>query len=394
MIRSSDDTGRARQAHVANLRSELLAPAEAILGYAGMLHDEAARRRLEAMLPDLANLRASARELFDLVDGVLDDGAGHGTSAARAEGQLRHDLRTPLSAIKGYGELLVEDLGRLGGEALRPDLMNLLAEAHRLLAQLDAIVDFYAATRVTAGLVRSIEPVGDGATEAAETGAILVVDDNASNRDLLARRLRRDGHRVAAAGDGRQALSMVEAGDFDLVLLDVMMPAMNGFEVLTRLKADTRLREIPVVMISALDEMDSVIRCIEAGAEDYLPKPFNPALLAARIGACLRRRRWRQDAGARRAGARRATADADLSARAGDRPALAPRESELKRALEAVLDEADARRARNRQLTTRNLARLMAGHGGHRFKQQTLRKIIDRRYPPLFRLGIVNGSGT
>ena len=124
--------------------------------------------------------------------------------------------------------------------------------------------------------------------------AILVVDDNRDNRYALTRRLQRQGYdRVATAENGRQALELMEARRFDLVLLDIMMPEMNGYEVLERIKASPELRDIPVVMISAIDEVDSVVRCIELGAEDYLSKPFNPILLQARIGACLERKRLR-----------------------------------------------------------------------------------------------------
>jgi class 3 adenylate cyclase len=122
---------------------------------------------------------------------------------------------------------------------------------------------------------------------------ILVVDDNAANRDLLTRRLSREGHLVEAVEDGRSALHQVASDHFDLVLLDLMMPEMNGFEVLCRMKADPALRDVPVIMISALDEIDSIVRCIEAGAEDYLPKPFNPVLLRARINAALEKKRLR-----------------------------------------------------------------------------------------------------
>jgi class 3 adenylate cyclase len=121
--------------------------------------------------------------------------------------------------------------------------------------------------------------------------SLLVVDDNDDNRFTLTRRLAREGYTsVATANDGRQALALLQERRFDLVLLDIMMPEMNGYEVLERLKADPGLRHIPVIMISAVDELDSVVRCIELGAEDYLPKPFNPVLLRARIGACLERK--------------------------------------------------------------------------------------------------------
>ena len=121
-----------------------------------------------------------------------------------------------------------------------------------------------------------------------------MVDDNASNRDLLFRRLSRDGHDVTRAESGQRALELLAVEEFDLVLLDLMMPDLNGFQVLERLKADERLHDVPVIMISGLQETDSVIRCIEAGAEDYLTKPFNPVLLRARISACLERKRWRE----------------------------------------------------------------------------------------------------
>ena len=124
--------------------------------------------------------------------------------------------------------------------------------------------------------------------------ALLVVDDNEDNRYTLALRLKRQGYEdVATAEHGRKALELLDAHAFDLVLLDIMMPEMNGYEVLETMKGSPKLRDIPVVMISALDEGDSIVRCIEIGAEDYLPKPFNPTLLRARVRACLEKKRLR-----------------------------------------------------------------------------------------------------
>jgi adenylate cyclase len=126
-----------------------------------------------------------------------------------------------------------------------------------------------------------------------DESSVLVVDDNEVNRDLLARRLQRQGHVVTVAEDGLQALELMRSAPFDLVLLDIMMPHLNGYEVLENLKADEQLRHIPVIMISAVDDIDSIVRCIELGAEDYLSKPFNPVLLKARISACLEKKRLR-----------------------------------------------------------------------------------------------------
>jgi class 3 adenylate cyclase/CheY-like chemotaxis protein len=126
-----------------------------------------------------------------------------------------------------------------------------------------------------------------------ESGSVLVVDDVEANRDLLSRRLQRQGHHVTIAENGQQALKLLETQTFDLILCDIMMPVMNGYQVLEHLKADPALRHIPVIMVSALDDIDSVVRCIELGAEDYLFKPFNPILLKARVGACLEKKRLR-----------------------------------------------------------------------------------------------------
>ncbi|WP_149195168.1 PP2C family protein-serine/threonine phosphatase [Luteimonas suaedae] len=120
---------------------------------------------------------------------------------------------------------------------------------------------------------------------------ILVVDDNEANRDLLVRRLQREGHSTALAVDGREALALLLEDAFDLVLLDIMMPEMNGYELLERMRADPDLRHVPVILISALDGTDSIIKGIELGADDYLPKPFNLHILRARVNASLARKR-------------------------------------------------------------------------------------------------------
>jgi class 3 adenylate cyclase len=122
---------------------------------------------------------------------------------------------------------------------------------------------------------------------------ILIVDDEPFNRDVLAQELELLDHEAVAAVHGRDALERLGKEPVDLILLDIMMPEVDGFEVLRRLKADAALRHIPVIMISALDDIESVVRCVELGAEDYLPKPFDPVLLKARIGACLEKKRWR-----------------------------------------------------------------------------------------------------
>jgi two-component system sensor histidine kinase/response regulator len=204
---------------------------------------------------------------------------------------LLHDLRTPLNQIIGYSDMLCEDLG-LEREGLTGDIGRIREAGYRILALLEE--NFTAQSEDSADPPAPIVPADSPATlqiAAIAPGTLLVVDDQALNRDVLSRRLRRQGHTVVTANNGTDALAVMLETSFDLVLLDIMMPDLDGYEVLRRIKSDARLLHIPVVMISAIDELQSVVRCIAAGADDYLAKPFNPTLLQARIGACLGKKR-------------------------------------------------------------------------------------------------------
>ncbi|MDJ0754201.1 MAG: response regulator [Ardenticatenaceae bacterium] len=120
---------------------------------------------------------------------------------------------------------------------------------------------------------------------------VLIVDDNQNNLDVLERRVTRHGYEVDTALNGRIGLGKIRENDYDLVLLDIMMPEMNGYQVLERIKEDPELRNLPVIVISAVDDIESIVRCIKLGAEDYLPKPFNPLILKARITASIEKKR-------------------------------------------------------------------------------------------------------
>ena len=222
---------------------------------------------------------------------------------------LRHDLRTPLNQIIGYSELVAEDLEGEENARTREDLEK-IGRAARGLADLItreiqpgriALVGARAETvdgkSAAVGAkdhvaIPAAEPVG-AVPLAGETAKILIVDDQEENCTVLQRRLEKEGHTCAAVYDGATALERLAVEDFDLVLLDIMMPGIDGREVLRRIKTDEKLRHVPVIMISALDQIESVVACIEQGAEDYLPKPFNPVLLRARIGSSLDRKRLR-----------------------------------------------------------------------------------------------------
>jgi class 3 adenylate cyclase len=279
------------------LRQEFIAPVAAIIGYADILTEDARRLSLDSYLPDLERIRSAGNSLHALLQSVL---AHENSDSAEIfdQSKLRHDLRTPINAIKGYGEMLAEDAAGVHDELL-DDIGKLLTGAQGMLKRIDALVDFRggspedAATKPPAGMggiveaIRAIRAVAAAPVGPDVQGRILIVDDNASNRDLLGRQLSRAGHTVTEAEGGHVALAKVASEPFDLILLDMMMPDISGYEVLSRLKAEPATAEIPVIMISALDDLDSVMRCIEAGAVDYLLKPFEPTLLRARIGSSV-----------------------------------------------------------------------------------------------------------
>lgn len=218
--------------------------------------------------------------------------------------KLRHDFRTPINHIIGYSELLLEEAENSTLGLFSRDLCKIHAAGKTLLGMLDTLISAKPTPAESgsngntavhnAPLELESNPLTGGSVEVlSHSGHLLVVDDNETNRDMLVRRLQHQGYQVDAVEDGLAALDYVERSSVDLVLLDVLMPELDGYETLRRLKADGRFRDIPVIMISALDELQSVVRCIERGAEDYLPKPFNPVLLRARIGACLEKKRLR-----------------------------------------------------------------------------------------------------
>ena len=218
--------------------------------------------------------------------------------APDAMAHLRHQLRTPLNHIIGYSELLIDEVTEEGHDSLLPDLNKIKTAGSTLLSLLNEMLD---SKKIGPGRLGSAaglpsppsEPSCAEEAAASVPGRILVVDDSADNREVLARRLRGQGHVVVEAGDGRQALEAAEWEEFDVILLDIMMPVMDGYQTLSRLKAHDGLCHIPVLMISAYDELDSVVRCIQMGAEDYLSKPINSTLLNARLNSSLEKKRLR-----------------------------------------------------------------------------------------------------
>ncbi|MBL8796483.1 MAG: response regulator [Planctomycetia bacterium] len=284
---------------LSRLRHDLRTPVNAIIGYGEMLVEDAPPHLTAALhrLPELG------KQLLVLINSTLEAGAVDVTDPQldmRAIGlRARDQLQGPARQVVAVCEQLLEKHGAAELASLRPDLLRVREAGERLLGMLAEALAVPAANAAVAPTLcpegrplHSPRPVvADAPAEI--RGHLLLVDDNDFNRDILGRAVRRQGHTFTEAADGAQALTLIQPTGFDLVLLDIQMPGMNGLEVLQRLKADERLRHIPVIMISAQDEIDTVVRCIEMGAVDFLPKPFDPVLLKARVGASLEKKRLR-----------------------------------------------------------------------------------------------------
>ncbi|PIE39534.1 MAG: adenylyl cyclase [Gammaproteobacteria bacterium] len=227
---------------------------------------------------------ADLRQQLSLWRGELDEASAADFSklftAAAQINQLfatprrdRHEVLNTLGVIKGYTELLLEDLC---GSSV--DLYEGLSRLHKTIL---AIESSGQSDQRHKNPGRSSDP-----------GFILAVDDRRENRDLIARYLTRMGHTVITAASGEEAIDTLATTDVDVVLLDLIMPGLDGRETLKRIKEHPQWRATPVVVISGRQDMAGIIQCIETGAEDYLFKPFNPVLLQARIKAGIERKRW------------------------------------------------------------------------------------------------------
>ena len=254
----------------------------AILGFAEMIFEDAEQRGRDPVLNDLRRLHQAGCRLKELVSGVLDP-ARLRQDFPDFRRNLRHDLRSSISVINGLGEMLLEDAQNARDEALASDLDKLLQSGTRLLEQVDMLIDFTAtAVSLVPGepespavstMLNSVRPLSHAAPVGPGPGRILIVDDTrrhgSSCRGVWSVKVTRSWRRKTAG----QHLTEIAAEPFDLVLLDMMMPDINGYEVLTQLKADVGFRHIPVIILSAFDEIDSAVRCIEAGRKIFSPNP-------------------------------------------------------------------------------------------------------------------------
>lgn len=313
-----DDPGRtgpandtAMHALLANLKHELRTMLNAIIGFSEILMEHTGKSEGGAgPAADLADVNWTGKRILEVINDFLDP-AQIGPTLTKPRLQKIWDLlhlrlKTDLSHLVSQGEKLLENARKAERQSLLDDLHLIYSSAK----QLKEIVEHLASPSNNGGganpgnqaakpyngeaLPNAAEVIGSleklSPAQEAPCGLILVVDDNEADRVLLCNYLDLDGHTVMAVKDGRRAMDLLAVHEFDLVLLDIVMPKLNGYQVLGEMRNSVRLQKIPVIMISAFDEADSAVRCIEMGAEEYLIKPFDKNLLRARVKGCLQKK--------------------------------------------------------------------------------------------------------
>ena len=300
-------------------RDEILVAIEAVTQTSGLLlekSDDPSLKVPEQVRRDLETVYDSSRELYQFIRGVLESPDQYVNNSESGEDSLRtlrHDLRNRLNVIHGPCQFMLMEALPEESDAQREfqntflsdvtsirdyanQAVNRLNELSGIEGELAAIETEEISNSMKSQSAESLklsEPVRVR-EKPVEPAKVLVVDDNELNRKMLARFMDHMGHHSEFAEDGREALTKIQQTDFDLVLLDILMPRMNGLEVLQELNDQGLLRHLPVLVLSGLDSSAEIIQCIELGAEDFLSRPINLTLLQARVNACLEKKRLRE----------------------------------------------------------------------------------------------------
>jgi len=304
----SDKNTKGRSDPLSHLRHEVHTPLNAIIGYSEMLLEDAESSGLIAFTSRLQKIHATGNHLLALAKDVLDPAKiiahrQHENLMAVAN-EIHDRLAIPLSVVIDSSEWLARDTEASGQAAAAADLQKIHTAGKRLQQYLqdiarpgarfndEAVAEQIFPAAVPTVFVNANQTRVDARVD--ERGFVLVVDDNEMNRDILSRILLRRGHRVLLAANGREALEMLAAQPFDLVLLDILMPELDGYEVLERLKASPAHDGLPVIFISAFDDLPEKIKAFRAGAVDYITKPFQAEEVLARAENQLKIMRLQQ----------------------------------------------------------------------------------------------------
>lgn len=294
---NGDISGRFSQ-QLSSLRHDLRTPVGHVIGYAEMIEEDLDEEGLKAHAHDLQAIQNAGQRILALIDDFLGPAKNSPDEIAFEEAQ--YQMRLQLNHIGGYTEMLREDAVEDGNEDLIADLDKISTAEKNIVSKIEVLESTFFEDNVHKLGRKKTSAAKKHHTETAEVllgsgGEILIVDDDPANRELLRRRLARAGYTSTSVESGEDALEILAKQRFDLIMLDLIMPGISGLETLEIIQSSARLRTIPVIMISAADDVDMMVQCVLHGAEDYISKPFNPVLLTARIRACLEKVRLRQN---------------------------------------------------------------------------------------------------
>ena len=303
---------RTESAYLAKARHNLKNPVNAILGYSEMLIEDCEDENLNALVSDLVKLNKAGNDVLDAIDDNFDENnlSENNKSIMDVARDTEIAIRTPLTTIIGYSELIIEDNDKIKLDNFYSDMEKIIQSGKQIELELKSIMQFKDHLEkgiklkslddsddysMVEDVLSSIKPLNREDRSLVNTGTILAVDDNVNNTDILKKRLERLGNRVLTANNGKEGIDILSSNwqEIDLILLDIVMPEMNGFEVLRHVKGSKIFKSIPVIMISSMDDKDSIYRCIEMGANDYVTKPFDKEILNARISTSIERKQLR-----------------------------------------------------------------------------------------------------
>ena len=294
------------------IKQDFITPANAIFDYVDMVEKVLDDADLQSE-DEIEQIKSSCSKLIDQyeVAFVQNTGANADSSKKSPEeySELRHNLRTPLNAIIGYSEILMEDYEDNLEEGTLEDFQQIINLARETETAIEKFVDYIRG--------EAIDPKNDNSSNQLESAEalfkslgdieysitlgdeikesdILIVDDNITNCEVLQRRLSMQGLSCRTAYDGNTAITEVFKKTPDLILLDVILPDINGLELLKTFRKEHNSESLPVIMVSAFNDVDSISKCIQLGAQDYLPKPINGTILLAKVVAALERKFWRE----------------------------------------------------------------------------------------------------